>query len=225
MIKFLLILIFSFSIYGQSSQKKCIVFDHGGVLRTKNSEKFITFFMDELDIEEPTAQSLYTTFLICKKDYQTDAIFWEALYNQRPSTKDEMSLDTWLIRVEKVKKTSMVEIEGSIQAIERLRTSGHMTAILSNVSEPRADLYRELGYYDGFDVVILSCEVGCEKPHNRIFELFLERVQMSPADCIFIDDKMTNIEAARSIGFEVIHFQSGEQLLSELEERGLITEQ
>ena len=41
-------------------------------------------------------------------------------------------------------------------------------------------------------------------------------------DCIFIDDSMANVEGARAVGMDAIHFTGAEQLARDLSARGLL---
>ena len=72
-------------------------------------------------------------------------------------------------------------------------------------------------------IILLFYFLGCAslrpvrsaKPEARIFECFLERLAASEAgnglsasDCVFIDDKEANVEAARALGFHGIWFNA-----------------
>jgi putative hydrolase of the HAD superfamily len=56
-----------------------------------------------------------------------------------------------------------------------------------------------------FDVIVLSSKVGKSKPDSVIYEKALESINSKAAECIFIDDKQENIEAANNLGFVGIH--------------------
>mmetsp|Transcript_41283 Transcript_41283/g.84976 ORF Transcript_41283/g.84976 Transcript_41283/m.84976 type:complete len:166 (+) Transcript_41283:143-640(+) len=63
------------------------------------------------------------------------------------------------------------------------------------------------------ELLLVSSEVGCSKPGNRIFELFLERLHvqhpgLTAADCIFVDDKVDNVTAAQALGFQGLCFNA-----------------
>ena len=55
-----------------------------------------------------------------------------------------------------------------------------------------------------------------KKPDPAIYKLLLERYQLKAADCVFIDDRADNVEAAVALGFEGIHFSNHKQLQKEL---------
>ncbi len=69
-----------------------------------------------------------------------------------------------------------------------------------------------------FDDLIFSAEVGLAKPDRRIYTLALERLQVQPAEAIFIDDVQANVEAAQAIGLVGIRFESTEQTITLIEQ-------
>jgi FMN phosphatase YigB (HAD superfamily) len=59
---------------------------------------------------------------------------------------------------------------------------------------------------DFFDAAVISGDVLCRKPDQKIFEKFIEKSGAQPEECAFIDDRKRNLEAAASIGFKTIWF-------------------
>ena len=62
------------------------------------------------------------------------------------------------------------------------------------------------GQADLFDGQIVSCEVGCGKPHREIYDCLLTQYELNPAETIFIDDRIDNVEAAANMGITPFHF-------------------
>lgn len=116
-------------------------------------------------------------------------------------------------------------IEPTVTILRSLKESGYPLYALSNWS---AETYRRVRsnfeFFDWFDDLLLSGEVGVIKPDPRIFHLFLERIGRSAVECIYIDDTLPNVEVARQLGFQAIHFRSGEQLKDDLERLGIVLE-
>ena len=56
-----------------------------------------------------------------------------------------------------------------------------------------------------FELFFSSCYVGMTKPSGRIFELAAAVTRTNPAECLFIDDRSKNAEAARDAGLQAIH--------------------
>jgi HAD superfamily hydrolase (TIGR01509 family) len=88
--------------------------------------------------------------------------------------------------------------------VKELRLSGLRTGLLSNSWGTR-DAYPREVLDEFFDAAVISGEVGMRKPEERIFRLAAERLGLSPAECVFIDDIEGNIVAASTLGFAVVH--------------------
>lgn len=107
---------------------------------------------------------------------------------------------------------------GLVDYIRALRPR-YKTALLSNAwDDVRPMVAQEWQIEDAFDVIIISAEVRCAKPVERIYRLALERLGAEPEEAVFIDDYLPNIEGARAIGMHAIHFQGPEQAKAELEQ-------
>ena len=65
---------------------------------------------------------------------------------------------------------------------------------------------------DWFDVVIVSCEVGCCKPDPAIYQLCLEQLGEPAAQTLFVDDRAENLQAAESIGLQTLQFTGDESV-------------
>jgi len=68
-----------------------------------------------------------------------------------------------------------------------------------------------------FDDLVISAEVGIAKPDPRIYRLALQRLDVQPAEAIFIDDMPVNVEAARREGLFAIQFLNTQQTLIDLQ--------
>jgi HAD superfamily hydrolase (TIGR01509 family) len=60
-----------------------------------------------------------------------------------------------------------------------------------------------LGFFDGG---LGDYEIGISKPDKRIYQIFIEKFNLNPAECVFVDDRFENIETAQKLNFETIHF-------------------
>lgn len=64
--------------------------------------------------------------------------------------------------------------------------------------------------YRQFDHVIESTKVGLRKPEPRIYEMMIEALGVSAADCIFLDDLGVNLKPARAMGMMTIKVPFGD---------------
>lgn len=103
--------------------------------------------------------------------------------------------------------------------IRELR-AGYRIGMLSNTwaRDGRA-MAENLGMADCFDVFVTSAEVGILKPDPLIYSITLERLGLSASEAIFVDDFVQNVEAARRLGMQAIHFLNPGQLRRQLEEQ------
>lgn len=94
----------------------------------------------------------------------------------------------------------------------------YKTGLLSNAwAGTRQSLGARFAFLHVFDVSVFSDEVGMVKPAPAFYRWILERLDVLPEESVFIDDKLTNIEAARALRMSGIHFQNREQVLQDLQ--------
>jgi epoxide hydrolase-like predicted phosphatase len=77
--------------------------------------------------------------------------------------------------------------------------------LLSNTNELHIDwvienvpFYEE--FFDCFDAIYFSHEINFRKPDSEIYEFVLDKHDLKPEECLFIDDTKINTEAAAALG-------------------------
>ncbi len=104
-----------------------------------------------------------------------------------------------------------------VDAIRALRPR-YKTGLLSNAwGDLRQVLTERWKVADAFDDMVISAEVGIAKPDPRIYNLALERLGVPAGEAVFVDDFVENIEAARTLGLQTVHFRTPEQARDELD--------
>jgi 2-haloacid dehalogenase len=83
-------------------------------------------------------------------------------------------------------------------------------------------VFKRFSFFKLFEGIVISGEEKLIKPDKKIFELILERYHLEAKNSLFIDDNMNNIQAAKEIGFAMIHVLEKTDLESELYALGLI---
>jgi putative hydrolase of the HAD superfamily len=56
------------------------------------------------------------------------------------------------------------------------------------------------------------------KPDPRIYELLFERYSLDPTECVFLDDRQVNIDAAMKLGMKTILFTDHDSARKKLDE-------
>jgi putative hydrolase of the HAD superfamily len=68
-----------------------------------------------------------------------------------------------------------------------------------------------------FDVVVESAKAGVRKPDPRFYELACERLEIEPAEAVFLDDIGANLKPARQMGMTTIKVTDPDQAIADLE--------
>jgi putative hydrolase of the HAD superfamily len=95
-----------------------------------------------------------------------------------------------------------------LQTVAALRASGYRIGLVSNVSLlphlMRGDLDR-LGLGAYLDASVFSSEVGVRKPDPRIFLEALKRVGSTPAETVFVGDRLyDDVSGAQAVGMRAV---------------------
>jgi epoxide hydrolase-like predicted phosphatase len=104
-----------------------------------------------------------------------------------------------------------------IAAVEKLHAARTRTAVISNTWGPPvafgAKPLRAI-----FDAIVRSDEVGLRKPDAEIYLLTAEKLQARPAECVFVDDLLQNVEGARAVGMHAFVHRNATFTVPKLEE-------
>jgi 2-haloacid dehalogenase len=111
----------------------------------------------------------------------------------------------------------------TVAIVKALHRAGYPLYGLSNWSAEKFALVRpKYTFFGWFKDIVLSGELGLNKPDPHAFSAFLARVQRVATECLLVDDSPANVAAALELGFHTIHFQSAEQLSAEMVELGVL---
>lgn len=114
-------------------------------------------------------------------------------------------------------------IEGAPALLRELAAVGVPVYALSNGSAETWPRTRaRFDFWDCFEGIVLSGEVGLVKPDAAIFRYLLETHGLEASTTLFVDDMERNVEAARRVGLQGLRFESVAALRSELAERGVL---
>lgn len=72
--------------------------------------------------------------------------------------------------------------------LDRLRARGLRLGVISNWDSSARMILSRQGILERFETLIISSEVGCEKPDERIFRLALEAARLPAAQCLYVGD-------------------------------------
>jgi putative hydrolase of the HAD superfamily len=108
-----------------------------------------------------------------------------------------------------------------LQIMKRLKEN-YKLVVLSNTDTMRFGfIKKKFPEILIFDEYVLSFEVGYMKPHTQIYKEALKKAGFPAKECVFIDDREENIEAAAKLGINGIHMGPQTDLEAILKETGL----
>ncbi|MBQ1984062.1 MAG: HAD-IA family hydrolase [Spirochaetaceae bacterium] len=174
---------------------KAIILDMYGVIVKQTGDDFVPYVQQtfpDLSIEE-----IHTPWFKADIGELTSLEVWEAI-----GFKGDL---------EKIEKEYLDTIElsdGFINFIEKAKNK-YKLAIISNDSSRWSKYLRnkfDLNKY--FDVISISGDLKIQKPDVRIFLLTTEKLGLNAEDCIYIDDREGNLEAAKKLGMKPVLLNS-----------------
>ena len=93
--------------------------------------------------------------------------------------------------------------EGVLETLQELRSRGLLLGIGSSSKNTKLILSR-LGLADFFDAVADGTEISHSKPDPEVFLLAAEKLGVSPAESLVVEDADAGIEAAKAGGFSPV---------------------
>lgn len=115
-------------------------------------------------------------------------------------------------------------IDESVDIFRQIKQAGrHRLYALTNWSAelfPIAlERYEFLHWFDGR---VVSGDEKMRKPFPEFYQVLLDRFCVQPQNTLFIDDNLRNVKAAENMGIDGIHFTSPQQLMKDLQDRGVL---
>lgn len=97
-------------------------------------------------------------------------------------------------------------IPENVASMYRIKETGTKVYVLSNFSEEVFTRERKRNaFLADFDGLIISYEHQIIKPQPEIYNLLIDKFQLSPAKSVFIDDLEANVSGAKNAGLNTIH--------------------
>lgn len=78
-------------------------------------------------------------------------------------------------------------------------------------------------FYQCFEKVYFSHEIGVRKPDEKAFNFVMANHDVLPKRTLVVDDKKFNTDAAEALGFRVWNLQKGEEDVTELFDKKIIS--
>jgi putative hydrolase of the HAD superfamily len=201
-----------------------VIFDFGGVITSSPFEAF-----NRLEAERGLPRDFVRRINAANPDSNAWALFERA----------EIDAATFDRLFAAEARTLGHELEGSavlavlagavrpamVTALDQLKAAGfRLGCITNNVPTGHgAGMARSADWADEieqvfarFEHVIESSKAGVRKPDPRIYLMMCEKLGLTPADCVYLDDLGINCKPAAGLGMHAIKVTNGEQALADL---------
>jgi HAD superfamily hydrolase (TIGR01509 family) len=114
-------------------------------------------------------------------------------------------------------------MEGMQELLAELKMAEYPIHAFSNYSTWYRLIEESVGLSRYLEWTFVSCHMGIRKPDPQAFRHVASTLQAPPAECLFVDDRQINVDAARGEGMDAILKTDIADLRMELSRRGLIT--
>ena len=102
--------------------------------------------------------------------------------------------------------SSLVLYDDVLPVLEWLKNRSIRSGIVSNWQRGLRHFCRELGILDYFDFVVVSAEVGFQKPDVEMFEIASELMGLPPGEILHVGDHPEqDVSAAKACGYRTLH--------------------
>ena len=111
-------------------------------------------------------------------------------------------------------KQTLVPRPDALETLGELRRRGHRLGLISVCSQDVPDVWDETPLAGMLDETVFSCDVGISKPDPRIYEIACERLEVEPAECLFVGDGANDeLPGAERAGMTAVQLRApGEEL-------------
>ena len=102
----------------------------------------------------------------------------------------------------------MLPFDGAKEFCDYIKNKGYGIYILSNASDKFYQYFPRFLPLDYFNGVVVSSDLHIIKPDEKIYKYILEKYNLNPEECLFIDDREENIEGAKKVNIKVELFKN-----------------
>ena len=166
-------------------------FDKRGVLEnfTKDKEEQDFLFDNVLNSPEWTKYGLIDLGYISLED------MGNIICDRTNNVHDDIVMDFSVNHVDYI-----VVQDRMLDLIKKLKSNGYKVYILSNTNASATKKHAESGLFDLVDGMVLSYQVRKIKPYEGIYKELLNKYNLIPSECIFLDDRKENTDTANRLG-------------------------
>jgi len=175
---------------------KAIILDMYGVIIEQTGDDWAPYV--QMTFPHLTQEDIYAPWLKAEAGEITSLAVWKSLgFTGDLEQVEQKYLDT-------------LKLNRGFHDFALAASKNHKMAIISNDLSRWSRYLREKFDIDKyFNVICISGDSGMNKPDERIFRHTIEQLGCTAKDCLYVDDRVSNLIAASAIGMNVVWFSGG----------------
>lgn len=179
---------------------KNIIFDIGGVIAYFDEDEMLSSFTSNKDeIEFLRENVIYSPEWVKYGLLDLGYLSLEDMGNIISDRTNNVLDD--LIKQVSINHINFINVQDKmLDLITKLRNNGYKVYLLSNTNKYAMEKHNEKNLTNLVDGYVLSYEIHKIKPHLGIYKELINKYNLNPSECVFIDDRKDNVETAESLG-------------------------
>lgn len=192
-----------------NNKVKVIFFDAGGVLFDTfvSGDERVTYLLMERGFhKDKIADAIHKakqTELGFITNWNEEEDYYKRYYGTIAQVLGESSLTYELLYF--AHYAGNCELFSEVKEVLEVLSKKYRLGVISNAMPSMDWVFDKLGIRKYFESFILSAFVNSEKPAESIYNIALKELNVRKEDCIFIDDKLENIEGSERVGIRGLH--------------------
>lgn len=192
---------------------KNIIFDIGNVLLEFNPKEFLSSKIPEADKVLEVHKEVFESeeWLMLDRGTITEEDAKKVLINRSSNNAHliPVAFENWY--------DILIPIEGTVKVLKLLKAANYKVYFLSNFHRLAfKNINERYDFFKLFNGGVVSYEEKLLKPEQGIYARLIEKYELKPEECIFIDDVQANIEGAKKVNFKTILFKNPKDLVEKL---------
>ncbi|CAL8465108.1 g4643 [Coccomyxa elongata] len=156
--------------------------------------------LSEEEVSDNFKRAFATPWTRSQRRYEGDGwSFWEFIVEQSTGCNDPELLKKLYDHF--LQPSTWRLAPGALDVLAQIKSSGIKLALISNFDTRLRPVLTAMGAADIFDALIISAEVGVEKPNPLIFQIACQQLGVLPEEVVHVGDHYRNdITGAQSAG-------------------------
>lgn len=196
-----------------------IIFDIGNVLVGFDWDHYIRSFGFDDEVRERICNA--TVLSPAWDEFDRGAVRDEDII--RIFVKNDPGIEREIREICKDIHDMLTPRDYAVPWVRELKRSGYKVLYLSNFSrKAEVECAHTLKFIPYMDGGIMSYQYRQIKPHPEIYDTLIRKYGLNPSECVFLDDRKDNCEAAMAKGMQAVLFTTRREAALKLAGLGVV---